>query len=112
MREARRGDVWTIGGGPGGDSNKPRPAIIIRSDSFENPESITMIPLTTVPLESPTRVHIGSDEATGIANDSYAMTDKIHTYKRSALGTYCGRLTAEQLVEVERALLLYLGIAG
>lgn len=39
------------------------------------------------------------------------MIDKITTVRRSNVQSRLGRLTAGQLVEVERALLVFLGIA-
>lgn len=110
MSQFRRGDIWTVGGGPGSYTNKPRPSVVIRSDNFDSKEGVTIIPLTTTNSDSPTRVEILPADTSQLTRTSYAMTDKIHTYKRTALGTYCGQLTPEQLVEVERALLLYLGI--
>jgi mRNA interferase MazF len=39
------------------------------------------------------------------------MIDKLTTVRRSSVDTRVGRLTAEQLVEVERAMMAVLGLA-
>lgn len=112
MKTLRRGEIWTAAGGRGGYAKTPRPGIIMRNDDFDNSESVTLIPLTSTEVDSPTRVSIPADATSGIDHASYAMTDKIQTYRRNALGEHCGRLTSAQLVEVERAMLLYLGVGA
>jgi mRNA interferase MazF len=107
---ARRGEVWTIAGGAGRLSAKPRPAIIVGSDLFADLDFVTTVPLTTQPAESVTRVPIGAAEA-GIAQDSFAMADKLHTIARSNLGESCGRVSTATMLDVERAILVYLDIA-
>lgn len=106
----RRGGIWTAAGSGGGYARNPRPAIVIRGDDFDSPESVTMIPLTTTAVDSPTRILIPAGQASGIGHDSYAMVDKIHTYKQATVRDYCGHLTSEQLAQVEQAMLLYLGV--
>jgi len=48
----------------------------------------------------------------GISQDSYAMVDKITTIRRSSLRDRVGRASAGQMVEIERAMLVFLGVAG
>lgn len=108
MTPLRRGDIWIASAGS--TTGKPRPWIIFRADIFSEYNSITMIPLTSQAAEGPTRVFIPADDVSGIDFPSYAMTDKVHTHKYSVLGTHCGRVTAEQLTDIERAVLTYLGI--
>jgi len=40
------------------------------------------------------------------------MIDKLTTVRRSNVQARVGRLTAEQLVEIERAMMAFLGLAG
>lgn len=44
----RRGEVWTISGG-NTYAGKPRPAVIVRDDSFDATGSITICAFTTDP---------------------------------------------------------------
>ena len=74
--------------------------------------SVVVVPLTAQVVEAPiTRVPINANEMSGIAEDSFAMVDKITTVRRSQLGKRAGRATPAQMVDVERALLVFLGLA-
>ncbi|HQR81018.1 MAG TPA: type II toxin-antitoxin system PemK/MazF family toxin [Actinomycetota bacterium] len=106
-----RGEVWTAAGGV--YASKPRPVLIIQDDRFHATGSVVVVPLTTQVVEAPiTRVPINANEMSGIAEDSHAMVDKITTVRRSQLGKRAGRATPAQMVDVERALLVFLGLAG
>ena len=106
-----RGEIWTAAGGV--YASKPRPVLIVQDDRFDATESVVVIPLTTHVVDAPlTRIPIMADALSGIGQPSYAMVDKVTTVRRSSLGSHVGRATAGQLVEVERALLVFLGIAG
>jgi mRNA interferase MazF len=106
-----RGEVWTAAGGV--YASKPRPVLIIQDDRFNATGSVVIIPLTTRLIEAPfTRVPIEANEMSGIAEDSHAMVDKITTVRRSQLGKRTGRATPALMVDVERAVLVFLGLAG
>ena len=106
-----RGEIWTAAGGV--YASKPRPVVVVEDDRFDETASIVVVPMTTHAVEAAlTRVPIRADALSGIAQDSYAMVDKITTVRRTSLGVRAGRATAAQMVEVERALLVFLGIAG
>jgi mRNA interferase MazF len=69
--------------------------------------------MTTLEVDAPlVRVPIAADELSGISQDSYVMVDKLTTVRRAKLGQRTGRVTANQMVTVERALLVFLGLAG
>lgn len=106
-----RGEIWTAAGGV--HASKPRPVLILQDDRFDVTESVVVVPLTTHLVDAElTRVPIPADTLAGISQSSFAMVDKVTTVRRSSLGSRTGRATAAQLVEVERALLVFLGIAG
>ena len=48
----------------------------------------------------------------GLSQDSYLMIDKITTVRRLHLGQRVGTLDARRLLEVERAVMVFLGMAG
>ena len=105
-----RGEIWTAAGGV--YASKPRPVLIVQDDRFGATNSVVVVPLTTQAVDAaPVRVPIAADALSGIAQDSYAMVDKVTTVRRSSLGEATGRVTASQMVEIERALLVFLGIA-
>jgi mRNA interferase MazF len=106
-----RGEIWTAAGGV--YASKPRPVLIMQDDRFDATESVVVVPMTTHDVRATlTRVPIEANTLSGIAHNSFAMMDKITTVRRASLRARIGRATAAQLVEVERSLLVFLGIAG
>ena len=106
-----RGDV-VLAAAPG-DYGKPRPAVVIQSDLFnETHPSIVVCPLTTHRIEAPLfRVALEPTRANGLRQSSQVMIDKITTLRRDRLGDPIGRLEAEALVRLDRALAVFLGLA-
>lgn len=105
-----RGEIWTVAGGV--FASKPRPALVIQDDRFSESESLTVLPLTSTLRDAPLlRILVTPSNLSGLVRDSHIMIDKITTVRRSTLHSRVGRLTPGQLVEVERALLVFLGIA-
>ena len=107
----RRGEVWTVSGGPD-YAGKPRPALIVQDDRFDT-DSVTICPFTTDPTDAPLfRLLIESSDTNGLSNDSRLTIDKITTVRRTKLGgTALGRVTDSDLVRVNRAIVTFLGIA-
>ncbi|MDZ7886732.1 MAG: type II toxin-antitoxin system PemK/MazF family toxin [Mycobacterium sp.] len=106
-----RGEIWTVAGGV--YSAKPRPAVIIQDDLFDATSSVTVAPMTSTLLDAPLmRIRVGGDgRLSGLDHDSDVMIDKLTTVRRSNVHVRVGRLTAEQVVEVERAMMAFLGFA-
>lgn len=104
-----RGELWTVSGGV--YSAKPRPALIIQDDLFSVTDSVVVIPLTTTAADA-TIARIAVPTTTGIAQASFAMIDKITTVRRSNLGVRVGRVSARLMSDIERSLLVFLGIAS
>jgi mRNA interferase MazF len=111
-RGVNRGEIWTVTAGV--YAAKPRPAVIIQDDVFDATSSVTVAPMTTTLLDAPLmriRVHGGHGRLSGLDHDSDVMIDKLTTVRRSNVRARVGRLTAEQLVEAERAMMAFLGLA-
>jgi mRNA interferase MazF len=105
-----RGELWTVAGGV--YASKPRPALILQDDVFDATASVTVAPLTSTLAEAPLlRIRIGPSELSGLERDSEIMIDKLTTVRRTNVANRLGRLTAEQLTEVERAMMAFLGLA-
>lgn len=51
------------------------------------------------------------DAISGLERDTDVMVDKLTAVRRTNVLTRVGRLTSEQLVEVERSLMAFLGLA-
>lgn len=97
----------------GGDfAGKPRPAVIVQDDEFESLPSATVCMFTTNPIEAVVRVAIEPTSTNGLDSTSYLMVDKISTVWKSRLGVHIGRLSDEDLVRLNQALLVFLGFAG
>lgn len=93
---------------------KPRPAVIVQDDLFDATSSVTVAPMTSTLLDAPlirVRISGGDSRLSGLDHDSDVMIDKLTTVRRSNVHARVGRLTAEQLVEIERALMAFLGLA-
>lgn len=104
-----RGELWTVSGGV--YAAKPRPALIIQDDLFDATESIVVIPLTTTVADAPT-TRIAIPTTTGIAQPSFAMIDKITTVRRANLGARIGRVPTTLMADIERSLMVFLGLAS
>jgi mRNA interferase MazF len=110
-RGVRRSEIWTVSGGPG-YAGKPRPAVIIEDDRFDT-NSVTMCPFATDPIDAPLfRLSIDPTESNGLTAESRLMIDKITTVRRSKLGDQIGMLDDADVVRLNRALVVFLGIAG
>jgi len=108
----KRGDIWTIAGG-GDYTGKPRPAVIVQDDRFDATASITICTFTTDPTEAPLfRIPIEPSEKNGLRAPSKLMVDKLTTVSKERLGSRVGRLDDEDMVRLNRAILVFLGMAG
>lgn len=107
----RRGEVWTAS--PGGDYvGKPRPVIIIQDDAFDDTASVTVCAFTTNPADAPLfRLLVEPTEGNGLREPSRLMVDKVTTIPRTKLGAAIGRLADADLLRLNRALALFLGLA-
>jgi mRNA interferase MazF len=108
----KRGDIWTVAGAPD-YAGKPRPAIILQDDAFDATASITICPLTTREIDAPLiRLPIEPSERNGLRAASHVMIDKITTVAKKKLEDHIGRLSDEDVVRVNRAVIVFLGLAG
>jgi len=108
----KRGEIWTIAGGAD-YAGKPRPAVIVQDDSFDATASVTICAFTTDPVEAPLfRIRIEPTERNGLREASSLMVDKITTILKRKVGTRLGVLDDEDLVRLNRAVLVFLGLAG
>ena len=105
-----RGDFVTIASQ--GDFGKPRPALVMQTDAFSEHPSITGLLVSSTWVDAPLlRVGVQPTPENGLQKPSQVMVDKVMTIKRDKVGTAFGRLDANSMVEVERCLAVFLGIA-
>ena len=106
----KRGDLVTIA--LQGDFGKPRPALIIQSDFFDAHPSVTVLPVTSDLRNTPLfRVTVEPAPNNGLSKRSQIMVDKSVTVSRDKIGDPFGRLDSLAMLEVERSLAVFLGIA-
>jgi mRNA interferase MazF len=105
-----RGDLITIA--LQGDFGKPRPAVVIQSDLFEAHSSVTVLPITSALVEAPLlRITVQPTPQNGLQKTSQIMIDKALTVRKDKAGLTEGRLERETMLEIERCLAVFLGIA-
>lgn len=106
----RRGNFVTIA--MQGDLGKPRPALVIQADQFDEHATVTVLPVTSTIMAAPLlRISVRPDASNGLQKPSQIMVDKAMTVKRNKVGPTFGHIDVDALVEVERCLAVFLGIA-
>ena len=106
-----RGELWTVSGGV--YAAKPRPAIIIQDDLFAATSSVTIVPLTTTVADAPiARIAVPANATTMIAQQSFAMIDKLTTVRRTSLGERVGRVPTTLMADIERSIMVFLGLVS
>jgi len=107
----RRGDIYTAAA-RGAYSGKPRTVVVIQDDRFDATASVTVVPFTTSDVDAPLlRVAVQPSDTTGLVEASRLMIDKVTTVPRTSLTRQVGRLSDGDLVRLNRALLVFLGLA-
>ena len=108
----RRGDIWTVSGAKD-YAGKPRPVVIVQDDSFDGTDSITVCAFTTDETDAPLfRLPVEPNEQNGLRTECRMMVDKITTVPKSKAGARVGRLDDEDILRLNQAVLVFLGLAG
>lgn len=108
----KRGDIWTVAGGKD-YAGKPRPVVIVQDDSFDATASITICAFTTDETEAPLfRLPVEPNERNGLRSACRLMVDKITTVPKSKVGNCVGRLGDEDMVRLNQAMMVFLGLAA
>ncbi len=107
----RRGDIVTVSAP--GDYGKPRPAVIIQSDIFNETHASILVCLLTSDLhEAPLfRIDIEANESNGLQQASQIMADKVLAIRRDRIGKSIGRIDDETELRLNRSLALFMGLA-
>ncbi len=107
----KRGDIWTVAGGKD-YSGKPRPVVILQDDSFDSTDSITICAFTTDETDAPlVRLLVEPNDRNGLRTPCRMMADKITTVPKSKVGAQVGRLDDGDILRLNQALLIFLGLA-
>jgi len=108
----KRGDIWTVAGAKN-YAGKPRPVVIVQDDSFDATDSIAICAFTTDQTEAPLfRLAIEPNERNGLRAACRLMVDKLTTVPKSKIGARVGRLDDEDILRLNQAMLVFLGLAA
>ncbi len=96
-----------------GDYGKPRPAVVVQADVFnETHPSITVLPISSAILHAPLyRITVDPAPQNGLKKVSQIMVDKAVSVRVDRIGRAIGILSDDAMIQVTRALSVWLGIA-
>ncbi len=107
----RRGELVAVA--LQGDHGKPRPALVIQSDRFLDTATTTILMVTSTLVNAPLiRLTVEPAPENGLRATSQIMIDKAMTVRTEKLGGALGHLDDTAMLEVNRALALFLGVVG
>jgi mRNA interferase MazF len=108
----KRGEIWTVAGGKD-YAGKPRPVVIVQDDNFDATESITICAFTTDETDAPLfRLPMQPNERNRLRAACRLMVDKISTVPKTKVGARVGRLDDEDILRLNQAVLVFLGLAA
>ena len=107
----RRGDIY-VAAVRGAYTAKPRPVVIVQDDRFDATVSVMVCPLTTDPVQAPADPNHGRTQRRDANRTPISiMVDKITTMPRDNVRDRLGRITDADVIRLDRALLVFLGLA-
>jgi len=109
----KRGEIYLVSLDPtvGSEISKTRPALVISNDiNNQFAETVTVIPITSG-LEKvyPFETLLSSGEG-GLTKKSKAKCNQVRTISKIRLVRFIGQLDISRLNEIEKALLIHLGM--
>lgn len=105
----KRGEVWWVNFDPsvGGEIKKKRPAVIVSNDAAnKHLNRVQVVPLTT----KVGRVYPSEAVVLLRQRQSKAMADQLATVSKQRLVNRAGKLTSDDMREVERAIKVQLDL--
>ncbi len=107
----KRGEIWTVSGGKD-YAGKPRPVVIVQDDTFDGTDSVTICAFTTDKIDAPLfRLVVEPNARNGLHAVCRLMVDKITTVPKAKVGARIGRLDDEDILRLNQAALVFLGLA-
>lgn len=106
----KRGDVVVYAGV--GDYGKPRPAVVVQSDIFnETHASVVVCPITSDLMDAEFfRPTLEPAKANGLKKTSQVMIDKMTAVRRDRIAKSIGEVSRVELVRIDRALRIWLDL--
>jgi mRNA interferase MazF len=96
-----------------GDLGKPRPAVVVQAEGFgDNPLSVIVCPVSSDIVGTPrVRPIVEPSSKNGLRLRSQIMTDKLIAVRRDRIRQTIGTLEEDVCEQLDRALLVVLGLA-
>lgn len=115
IADPRRGEIWWVDFSPGRRSEQSgrRPAIIIQVDAANrNPRYPNTIVLTISGKgrEVPLHIPLAPSSLNGLTIPSFVHCEQIMMISKERLETRIGKVTAEDMEQIERGIRLVVGI--
>jgi mRNA interferase MazF len=106
----KRGDLVIVA--LAGDLGKPRPALVVQADAFDQTSTAVILPISGTLIDAPLiRITMDPTETNGLKTRSQVMVDKITLVRRDKANAVIGHLAAPEMLAVNRALAVFLAIA-
>ncbi|KLU27783.1 growth inhibitor PemK [Caballeronia mineralivorans PML1(12)] len=106
----KRGDIVAVA--TPGDFGKARPALVVQSDLFTEHPSVALLLMSSEIVNAPLiRIKVIPSEQNGLRAPSQIAVDKMFTVRREKIGSIIGHLEDEIMVSLNRAMLVFLGLA-
>lgn len=114
VTQPRRGEVYVVSLDPtvGAEIKKTRPAIVVQNDPSNRWSPLTIVAAITSQFEEPlypTEILVRAPEG-GLTVDSVVLLNQIRSVDNARLVRRLGVLKPETMKEVDRALLVSLGL--
>ena len=110
----KRGDVYWADLNPffGSEQGETRPVLVLQNDAgnFFSPTLIVAPMSSQVDKRTDLPTHIVLEQVRGLDGPSLIMLEQLKTIDKRRVRSYAGKLTKEQMAEVEAALTGTLGI--
>jgi mRNA interferase MazF len=105
----KRGDVVLVAA-RGAYAGKPRPAVVVQSDLFNDTHSSSTLCLITSELrDAPLfRLDVEPSKRNGLRKPSQVMVDKVFSAARESIDRTIGELESEDIRRLDEALRLWL----
>jgi len=115
MAEISRGELWWVDWSPGRGSEQAgrRPALVVQSDAANrNPRypNVIVVAVSTKGRPLPFHIRLDPSDENGLVEVSFVKCEQIFTISKQRLERRLGRLTAEQLADVESGLAIVLDL--
>lgn len=95
-----------------GDFGKPRPALVVQTDQFQDTGMVTVFLMSSTLVDAPLiRPTVEPTAENGLLRQSQVQVDEAMSVRRDRIGGVIGRLDDESMLRATRSLAVFLGVA-